>query len=353
VVRPNCIGALTALGAMVATALVVVMVSYAPAEAQTAQDILKQPPFSPTDTSLFSPDVYPDAPPLTSPAEGLADEQTLRNQLNSLLQKRFGASNLRVRLGLVMFDSQRTKDIVPDPHLRAALVSLKGTIGEPAIAGTLDGTYREVRFADLSQFGDPIAAVVPPSGSNVPEILINEKFQYVDFRLYASTMAREPLHRDSRDSNVSNKEKLIADSIGALVYGQFLLESPELATSDTELARRNNTELMARINTRDAQGNLRLLSSTGNIFPNSKVTVSDFAATFEPFRDDIPGNQVLRGEVTKVVGNGARNPFKVNFDNTTVSLLDKKQGIFTAAQIVQLAKILKLDTSSPSITAAA
>lgn len=41
-------------------------------------------------------------------------------------------------------------------------------------------------------------------------------------------------------------------------------------------------------------------------------------------------------------------PAQPNFDDNTVDLLDKNQGVFTDAQVVQLAKILKLDTSPPS-----
>jgi hypothetical protein len=42
-----------------------------------------------------------------------------------------------------------TKSIVPSARLRATLVSLKGTVGEPAINGSLDGTYGNIYFGTL------------------------------------------------------------------------------------------------------------------------------------------------------------------------------------------------------------
>jgi len=164
-------------------------------------------------------------------------------------------------------------------------------------------------------------------------------------------MAHEPLHRDHTNSN---KEELIANSIDTLVYGQFLLESPSLATTGTELARRQNTEHMARLNTRDANGKLRLLTAAGdNVYPGGDVTLPYYAAIFEPFGDSTPGNGVLKGMVRKVVGSGVTLPTKVNFDGATVNLLDTRQKVFTAAQLVRLATILKLDTSGSSTTTTA
>jgi hypothetical protein len=43
----------------------------------------------------------------------------------------------------------------------------------------------------------------------------------------------------------------------------------------------------------------------------------------------------------------------VNFNDKTLLLLDSRQVLFTDAEVVQLAEILKLETSSPSATAQA
>jgi hypothetical protein len=235
---------------------------------------------------------------------------------------------------------------VPDPRLRAALLALKGTACEPAIAGTLDGTYSTVVFGPLNDAPGGTVARVQDAGDGTLQIVFNQMFQYEDFRLLTPVFAHEPPHHDL---TVSNKEELIANSIEALDPGEFLLENPGLATSGTELAQSVNTQVMARLNTRDADGNLRLFTSTGNIFPGGDF-VPYFAAPFEPLGNDNTGNKILKGELTKVVGKGVKVPKKPNFDDNTALLLDGHEGLLTPEQIVQLAGILKLDTSPPSAT---
>jgi hypothetical protein len=341
VAKTNYFRVLAILTAMIAAALVGVLMSHAPAKAATAQDTLKQPPFAPTDTSLFDPATYSDAPALQPASSGPTYEATLRQKLSDLLNQRFPNSSDTVSKALTMFDSQSTKAIVPDPRLRAALVALKGTVGEPAINGVLN-SFSTVHFGTLPS--NAIAQVqAPPPGSDLPQIVVNESFQFEDFRLIAPVFAHEALHQDP---TVSNKEELIANAIEGLVTGQFWLENPDLATSGTELARLENTELMARINTRDAEGNLRLLTSQGNIFPGGTFTPY-FAAPFEPFGDSTPGNRVLKGELRKVVP-AKKVPRKPHFNDKTVLLLDKYQKVFTATEVVQLAEILLLDTAPPS-----
>src|SRR3712207_4235244 len=132
---------------LLAVALMVgVLLAFAGVASAAAIDTLKQPPFPPTNVSLFDPAVYSAAPPMVPAGTRANDEATLRSQLKALLDKRFGAGTTQVTQGLATFDAASTKEIVPHPRLRAALVSLKGTIGEPAISGVLSGFYGEVRF---------------------------------------------------------------------------------------------------------------------------------------------------------------------------------------------------------------
>lgn len=117
--------------------------SYAPAEAASATDTLKQPPFAPTDISLFDPHIYENAPPLAPPSSGPTGEAEIRALLSSSLKERLGyrtkAQKKKVKKALATFDSANTKQVISDPRLRAALVSLTGTLGEPAIAGMTGG----------------------------------------------------------------------------------------------------------------------------------------------------------------------------------------------------------------------
>lgn len=316
---------------------------------------LKQPPFPPTDVSLFTPDVYSEAPHMVPAAQNPSGETVMRNKLKALLEKRFGVGTTQVSEGLATFDSASTKAIVPSARLRAALVSLKGTVGEPAIDGALDGTYGKIYFGTPRPcpcVRDPVGQVFLPSGSTKLAIVFNEKYQYEDFRILAPDMAHNVLHRDRLGGK---KEGAVLASIQSLVYAQFLLQTPSLATSGTALARDANTELMARINSRDATGKLRLFTSTSGSCPDAcgiyprGTSVPYFVALFEPLEtSNNPGSSFLKQMVRNIVGTGVTLPETVDFDDNTLQLLDSSQKVFTNAQLVKLAKTLKLDTSPPT-----
>jgi hypothetical protein len=324
------------------------LLAFAGVASATALDTLKQPPFPPTDGSLFEPDVYSEAPPMVPAAQNPSGETVMRNKLKAVLEKRFGVGSTQVSEGLATYDSASTKSIVPSPRLRATLVSLKGTVGEPAINGALDGTYGKIYFGTPPCPCDPVEQVFLPSGSTKLQVVFNKKYQYEDLRILAPDMAHTVLHRDLKGGT---KEGAIIASIQSLVYAQYLLETPSLATSGTALARDANTELLARINSRDANGKLRLFTSTGNIFPGGN-SVPYFAALFEPLGDSAnPGSSVLKQMVRNVVGPGVTLPQTVNFDDNTLLLLDSNQKVFTNAKLVRLATILKLDTSPQTATA--
>lgn len=121
------------------------------ASALTPTETLKQPPFPPTDVSLFAQDTYPNGPAMVPAGQTANDEATLRKQLKALLVKRFGTGSTQVGQGLAKFDAASTKKIVPHPRLRAALVALKGTVGDAVINGALNGTYGSVAFVPLPE----------------------------------------------------------------------------------------------------------------------------------------------------------------------------------------------------------
>jgi hypothetical protein len=155
-------------------------------------------------------------------------------------------------------------------------------------------------------------------------------------------LAHEVLHEDIPDSN---KEELTNTSIETAVYGQLINEDPGLARAGTELARRFNTRLMALINSRDAQGDIRLLSSnTSNVYPGSLAPpLPYFAFGFisQGLGADTPGNLTLDEDLSNVTETEVSG---ANFDQNTVNLLDSRiNDVFTPSEWVRLALILKLD----------
>jgi hypothetical protein len=305
--------------------------------------VLQQPPFAPTDVSLFTPQVYPSAPP-TQPAGPYSfTEESLRARLSNLLAERFRGQSRRVRAGLAVYDSAAIKAVVPDPRLRTALALLSGTAGEAAIRTIQGGVFDEVRFGPTLPdpfFARAIAFVTFLPGDLKPTITFVERYEYEDPLLLANYFAHEALHQD-RSVN-SSKEELVNDAIDVLVGAQLLLEAPGLAASGTELARRLNTKILVRLNSRDTNGLLRLFMTQGDVLPGSAISPASFGSIYEPLGADTPGNAALRAMLRAVTGSSPRNP---DFDDRTLALLDQCQRLLSPSEVLRLARILRLDTS--------
>jgi hypothetical protein len=229
-----------------------------------AQQILRGPSFAPKDVNIFSPQLYGGVATVPAPPHPI-NELQLRGEVLVTLIKRFRGNLIAVAQGMAIYDDPKMKRIVADPRLRAALAMLKGTVGEGAIDGIKSGVYSQVLFGTPPANGpnsspqDTAAQVVPdPDRPGKLQIIFDTRYQYEDTKLLAEVLAHETLHEDLPDSN---KEELTNTAIETAVYGQFVNEDPGLARSGTELTRRFNTRLMALINSRDAQGHIRLLSS--------------------------------------------------------------------------------------------
>jgi hypothetical protein len=306
----------------------------------TAQNILKKPPFTPTNVSLFSPGLYTGASTTLPAAARTITDSQLKSQLNSTLTKQLNGNSCAAAQTTALFDNAALKATVPNSNLRAALLSLKGTAADSAISTIQSGAFRSVKFGTTP---DPtaIAMVIPNTGGQKPDIIVNSKYQYEDFRLLGPILGHETLHQDTA---VDKKEELIAHSIDSIVYGQALLTTPTLASSNTELTRRENTKLMARINSRDTNGNVRLTTSTGNVYPGSTVNLANFAANFPSGGTDTPGSSNLVAQLKAVTGTTV--PSTAGFNDATIALLDNNERALNASQVVQLAKTLQLNVPS-------
>lgn len=311
---------------------------------QQATDILKRPPFEPTDVNLFTPQTYSAATATVPAAEKPVDEGQIKMQLSQTLLKRFPFNWQEVQNGMALYNDPAIQSKVSDPRLRAALVALKGTPGEAAIDSIKSGKFESVSFKDLP--AGVIAAVEPAATPDAkPKMYVNSRYQHEDFRLISPTLVHEALHDDTVNSG---REERINHSLETMVYGKMILENPSLASSGTELSRRENTKFMARLNSRDTDGKLRLFTSQGNVYPGG-TALSSFGAAFTSVggdtpggsvADSSPGNATLQAVLKGVTGVNATSP---NFDADTESIIDQNQVMFQPTQLVQLAKILKLN----------
>ena len=137
-----------------------------PLDDARAREILRQPPFAPTDVSLFTPETYETAPPTAPTAAPGPTEAAVRAHLTATLEQRFGAGSPRVAEGLAVLDDPQLAQFVPDYRLRAALAHLTGTAGEAAIATLRSGAYELTYFGDLGGAARPLSPVRPAAIQN-------------------------------------------------------------------------------------------------------------------------------------------------------------------------------------------
>jgi hypothetical protein len=302
-----------------------------------ARKLLQQPPFPPTDINLFTQQLYPNSKPMVPATSSKFDtDAKLRVLIATTLAKRDGQDHQIVKRGLADFDNPQLKQIIPDARLRAALALLEGTIGGGSIDRLKSGIYSQLSFDDL-EIG--IIALTIPFGDGTGRIVFNRAFQFEDPRLLAAILCHETLH-DLDLGGANNTDELLVNYLHTMVYAQEFLEEPNLAHLGTYLTRFNNTLLMAVINDRDAQGNLRLTTSQGNLFPGGSVAVPNFVALFNPQPgEDLPSNALLDEMVSQVTG---MDITRVGFNETTIDLLDRNQNLFSPTEIIAIAVILGL-----------
>lgn len=313
------------------------------ASKQSIQDMLKCPPFAPTDVNLFMPQTYNQASaPAPAPAKPVNEGQLI-DQLAQLWSKRGNGNPDRAKKEVkALFNNAAFKTAVPDPRLRAAILALKNTPAEDAVRDAAQKrVFSQVIFQDLP--AGVIAGVNPNGKNNKPEILVNSRYQHEDFRQIAPALAHESLHQDSI---ASGREERVNHSLDTLVYAHMIQEDPSLASSNTELAKRQNTKLMARINSRDAKGNLRLFSAKSNVYPGG-TPLANFAAAFTatgggPITDNSPGNSALKLFVKDTTGVNVRQP---NFDQALENVMDQNQKALKDQDVIAVAKALKLNTN--------
>jgi hypothetical protein len=310
--------------------------------------ILKKPPFKPTNPNLVSPGLYSGKAMPPAKATKAVTSADMKTQLTSIFKTRFKGNSAKMQAGLAVFNDPKLKKIIPDVRLRASLTSLYGTASQSSIDTIKSGVYSSATFKPWDR-GTIAMTMVNTSGPDrKPRIEINSRYQNEDIRTLASMFAHEPLHQDL---NRSVAEERIAHSLDTMVYAQFVSEDPSLASKPTELTQRTNSKLMARLNSRDANGNLRIFSSQGNVYPGSKAPLDNFGAAFiddhlpDPFitfGPTSPGNAHLAALLKGVTGVSVAHP---NFDAKTDAIIDQHQTLFTPVQLVKIMKALSLKVS--------
>lgn len=303
---------------------------------RSAIEKLRQPPFPPTDIDLFATEIYEDSTTMFPASWRPMSESRIQSQMRNLLTRRFRGDPDRIRPPLALFDDPDFIHTIPNPRLRAGTVAMAGTLAHPAFEAVRDGALEQMRFETFApEHGDAIALVRHPHGQD--HVAINNKYRFEDFRLFSPTIFHEILHEDLHKSST---EELIIHSLDSLLRGQLVLEMPDLVANGTELTRWMNTVLLARLNSRDEQGELRIFESNGEIFPDGRSAETYADITVGEPGHDTPGNKVLEQVLEAVTNRLVTTP---RYDDATLVRLDENQELLTPVELVCIAKTLKLD----------
>src|SRR6478735_538291 len=166
-------------------------------------DPLAMAPRVPADVGIFTPDLYPDAPPLV-PASGHRHS---------------------------------------DASIEDVMVQLVGTAGEPVFEAWTAGHTAVTHL----RYGTPTAPgrVVGPDAAGAR--VVNDRYRAEDARLLLPSLVHDLLWSGT---GAGHAEETVLHALGAYVHAALLARAPELATTGTELARRQSSVTVTLLNSR-------------------------------------------------------------------------------------------------------
>jgi hypothetical protein len=322
--------------------------------------ILQQPPFVPTDINLLLPQIYGGAAAVQPPDTGVEPSLTeMQAKLKTTFAARFGKGTVKYFAAMTaanwLLKAALMIQYVPDIRLRAAVASQIGTVGSGIIPTIINGTYHQVEYFNGAGLENGGARVMNDDQGNLV-LRMSPVYKNEAIDLQGITLSHEMNHQDYdnagdlRTSTVNSaREELIATEVAALNYAKLLLEQPNLATVNTQLAQLHNTDLMALLNTRLTDGRVNLFESMGPIFPNSLKDTPYAAYGFEqlfnanPAVSSTPGNAAMWIALSRITG---QNMIGANFDDATVQTLSETLfNYLQPTQWVKVANTLKLNTN--------
>jgi hypothetical protein len=338
-----------------------------------ARFTLAQRGWTPSDLSYFSRDVFAAAPVPTT-ASTQPSSTTIRTNLVAYFDAKVARGLITAdqrTSALALYDSTATAGIVPDANLRAALVSLTGTVAEPAISSVLNRQNVTNRNWSSITFSSSISADAPTGETKISSTgrlytYIRPTYAGEPFQVLAGIVAREVMRQDSAgDSNGnlpdSQDESIVLSTVETVVYAQNVLLQPVVAGNGTLLINRANERLLALLNSGDRafpyggifQAPNR--NSTGNVF-NGAITnpggygnntpvrsFEDWIRREYAFRNFAAGatnsNPTSRAILQNIVGTTGNFTL---FGTEVEGYLDSRNNILTDVRYIALGQALRL-----------
>ncbi len=303
-----------------------------------AQATLSLRPFAPININFFTPGVYTESNAMVPATGDTLTETTARVALETFLAKRITNADTLQQM-LSTFDDAVLIAKMPSPTLRAGLLSLNGTLAQSAIDAILRGPFGPLTFGTVTS-GD--YADVKSDRS----VTVDQRYQSEAFPLLGAVFTRMALQIDQQTGR--NEEITIASFL-ALVAMQQTLTDSTIAQSESELSRRMNTQMLARLNSGQANfPNIGIYQTpNGQAFPNGS-NFTGYAAVFAPLEDiTTPANTLLTTYLKNLSPEGTALPITTTFSTEVLTFIDQHQSVLSPEDLIRIARILKLKITEP------
>lgn len=332
--------------------------------------------FKPNDPTYFSSGVISGgkADVVANTAPGTDDPQVL-SDLTSFLAKKVKDKLITTAQrdsALALYNSDQSKSIAAPANLRAAIVSLVGTVGEPAmnaLLGTANSTGKvpitiQFNTADISS-GAKDAELLYTSKGRL-KLTFASDYGGESFVALSGRMAREIMHDDSATNhNDKQSEEVAANFVESVVYAQQIVEDFTYAQKGTTYTLYQNYHLYTLLNSGDRQfprvgtsvAPLKGSTSDSSNVANPGFTGnSDYAFANSPSFDATvrskydgrisPGTTSMNALQATILNNITGNKYTSStlFDDNLLKSIDTTQDTLGDAFVMRVARVLQLKT---------
>ncbi len=235
--------------------------------------VLALAPRPPIDIGLFASDrlhleslggPYPAGPAMRSGEPAELDEQSAEESLRA----HYGPDSAGAAMAIAVFRDKRAASLIIDPKLRAAFAAQVGTVWEPAIEFFLSSDrFEALVLKDYSESRRPDALAFSEMGAGGRRLLSVSATAFADasFAQAIASIGHEINHDDFLGGPA---EEAIIGTLTAVAHLQVLARQPSLLAERSPMARMNNTQAMALLNSREAgSGEIRILAEPATLFP--------------------------------------------------------------------------------------
>jgi len=280
------------------------------------------------------------------PAAAPLTEEQVRAEITTVMRRRFRNDDpdRAVADALALFDSDAIQKLAgPEISLRGALVEMKGTIGEPALAFVLS-TDRPLTMHFGPTQSKGTEGQTYGDGYQL-DITMSERTRYERPALMAPIVFHELLHQNGA---AYQDEELTNNALDTRMMIETLRDYPEGIAAPTELASATRISVLAQLNTRVGPQMTLARSDAATVFPRTSGPVQP--KTFEEYvlapapgseknpyaslpRSPTPGHLTLT-QVLASMTDDATAPSPAQFDETTLDFIDRHPGVDNCSQLV-------------------